>query len=101
MGYGSVQDQPATKVARTSVRVVLYTGVGCPFCPIVERRLKELQSKMDFDLGQVDITLKPGLLISRGIRALPVVEIGEARRVGNGTSEQLAQFILEHTVPRA
>jgi glutaredoxin len=100
MGYGSVQDQPATKVERTSVRVVLYTGVGCPFCPIVERRLKELQSKMDFDLGHVDITLKPGLLVSKGIRALPVIEIGDAQWVGNGTSEQLAQFILAHSIPR-
>lgn len=100
LGYGSVQDQPATTVGHTAVQVVLYTGVGCPFCPLVERRLRELQSRMEFDLKQVDITLKPGLLIAKGMRALPVIEVGEAQWVGNGTSEQLAQFIQAHAVPK-
>jgi glutaredoxin len=96
MGYGSVEDRPASQVTRTAVKVKLYTGLGCPFCPIVKRRLKELQSRMAFELREVDITFKPELLVSTGIRALPVVEIGEARWVGNGTSQQLAQFISEH-----
>jgi glutaredoxin len=98
MGYGSVEDQPAADVVRTAASVRLYTGLGCPFCPIVKRRLTELQSRMSFDLHEVDITFKPELLVSKGIRALPVIEIGEARWIGNGTSQQLAQFIAEHGV---
>ena len=99
LGYGSVEDRPAMQVSHTAVKVILYTGLGCPFCPIVKRRLTELQSRMAFELNEVDVTLKPDLLISKGIRALPVVEIGDARWVGNGTSEQLAQFIAERATP--
>ncbi len=99
MGYGSVEDRPATSVAPVAGSVTLYTGLGCPFCPIVKRRLKELQSKMAFQLHEVDITFRPELLVSSGIRALPIVEIGEARWIGNGTSQQLAQFISEHSAP--
>jgi glutaredoxin len=99
MGYGSVEDRPASKVIRTAVKVKLYTGLGCPFCPIVKQRLKELQSRMSFELREVDVTFKPESLVSTGIRALPVVEIGDARWIGNGTSQQLAQFISEHAAP--
>ena len=98
MGYGSVEDQPAVDVARTAAAVKLYTGLGCPFCPIVKRRLTELQSKMAFDLHEVDVTFKPELLVSKGIRALPVVEIDEARWVGNGT-EQTARTVHHRTCP--
>lgn len=93
MGYGSVADKPATTVRPTSVEVVLYTGIGCPFCPIVKHRLEELQPKMGFHLTEKDVTFRPEVLVAKGIRALPVIEVGETRRVGNGTSEELAAFI--------
>lgn len=93
MGYGSVADQPARSVLRAKTTVNLYTGLGCPFCPLVKTRLTELQSRMGFDLSERDVTLKPDLLIAKGIRALPVVEVGAARWVGNATSEELATFI--------
>ncbi len=96
MGYGSVEDQPATDVHPSKGKVVLYTGLGCPFCPLVKRRLNELQSTMGFELTEMDVTLKPELLIAKGIRALPVVEVGGVLWVGNGTSQQLAEFILSH-----
>ena len=99
MGYGSVEDRPATVVAPVAGNVTLYTGLGCPFCPIVKRRLTDLQSKMSFELREVDVSFYPELLISKGIRTLPVIEIGAARWVGNGTSLQLAQFIAEHAAP--
>lgn len=95
--YGSVADQPATNVQRSNAKVILYTGLGCPFCPLVSKRLNELQSTMGFELTETDVTLKPDLLIAKGIRALPVVEVGEARWVGNATSQQLASFIISHT----
>ncbi len=96
MGYGSVADQPATEAPASSTMVILYTGLGCPFCPLVKRRLQELQSRMGFELSEMDITLKPDVLIAKGIRALPVVEVAEARWVGNATSEQLASFIASN-----
>jgi glutaredoxin len=96
MGYGSVADQPATNPQQSHGKVILYTGMGCPFCPLVRKRLKELQNTMGFDLTETDVTLKPDLLITKGIRALPVVEIGGAVWVGNATSQELASFITAH-----
>jgi glutaredoxin len=93
LGYGSVVDQPAKEIHISSIKVMLYTGVGCPFCPIVKRRLIDLQSKLGYELSEMDVTLRPSLLIAKGIYALPVIEIGEAHWIGNATSEQLASFI--------
>lgn len=95
MGYGRVDDAPSrvTGQARTEVR--LYTALGCPFCPIVKQRLSALAAKMGFTLTEVDVTLKPGLLVARGIRAVPVVEVDERRLAGNATSEQLAELISQ------
>ena len=101
MGYGSVADQQATNVQPSHVKVIFYTGLGCPFCPLVKRRLHELQSRMGFELSEIDITLKPDVLIAKGIRALPVVEVAEARWVGNATSEQLATFIAGNALRSA
>jgi glutaredoxin len=100
MGYGSVDDRPSNELHHTSAKVILYTGLGCPFCPLVKSRLKDLQSEMGFDFTETDITLKPDVLISKGIRALPVVEVGQSRWVGNATSEQLATFISSNAVPK-
>lgn len=93
MGYGSVDDQPASEQRSSDAAVKLYTGVGCPFCPIVKRRLVELQKSMGFELTEIDVTLKPDLVIKKGIRALPVIEVGNSTLVGNATSEQLSKFI--------
>jgi glutaredoxin len=98
LGYGSVEDIPAKEVKYTDTDVLFYTGIGCPFCPIVKKRLEELKLKMGFRLTEIDVTLKPGLLISKGIRALPVVEVGGSQLIGNATSEHLAAFIADHII---
>jgi len=100
MGYGSVDDEPGNRLDQTHVDVTLYTGMGCPFCPIVKNRLKELQPRMEFKLKEIDITLKPDIIISKGIRAIPVVEVGRARWVGNATTDQLVKFIMEASIPK-
>jgi glutaredoxin len=97
MGYGSVDDQAAENVRPSEAKVYFYSGVGCPFCPLVKRRLTELQQRIGFTLVENDVTLKPDVLITKGIRALPVIEIGNARWVGNATSQQLAQFIAANS----
>ena len=73
IGYGSVKDRPAQEVDRTPIRVMLYTALGCPFCPVVKRRLLALMKKVGFDLQEVDVTLKPDLVSAKGILAVPVV----------------------------
>lgn len=93
MGYGEVRDEPAEILPRIPTQVTLYTALGCPFCPIVKNRLMGLRSQMDFSLEEVDVTLKPQLLMSKGIRAVPVVEVSEQRLCGNVTSAQLAELI--------
>ncbi len=93
MGYGSVEDQPASEIVPSSAQVTLYTGIGCPFCPIVKKRLLDLQTKMGFSLKEIDVTLKPELITAKGIRALPVIEVGGRLHIGNATSEQMAAFI--------
>ena len=98
MGYGSVADQPAKDIRPIHTTVNFYTGLGCPFCPIVKRRLADLQLKMGFEMNEIDVTFKPDLLIAKGIRALPVVEVEKAHWIGNATSEQLAEFIKHNSI---
>ncbi|HVN48759.1 MAG TPA: hypothetical protein VMU30_08060 [Bacteroidota bacterium] len=57
----------------------------------------ELQTKMGFQLQEFDVTLKPDVITSKGIRALPVIEINGQFHVGNATSEQLVAFITENS----
>lgn len=101
MGYGKVDDTHArlpqasgTQNEGTTLKVNLYTALGCPFCPIVERRLHALQSNLKFQINRIDVTLRPDLLTLKGIRAVPVVEVAGRRCDGNATSEQLSKLIL-------
>jgi len=97
MGYGRIEDQPAPRLTRIPAQVTLYTALGCPFCPVVKRRLMALREQMEFSLQEVDVTLKAGVLIAKGIRAVPVVEAGDRRLAGSVTSEQLAELISRTT----
>lgn len=94
LGYGRVDDQQASGVSRVATTVTLYTALGCPFCPLVEQRLEALRNEMGFSLAKQDVTLRPDLVASKGIRAVPVVEAEERRLIGNATTRQLAELIL-------
>jgi glutaredoxin len=96
MGYGSVADVPAREASAPAGlprHVVLYTANVCPFCPIVKRRLADLQPRLGFELEEVDVTFRPDLIRSKGLRSVPVIESNGSRLVGNATSEQLAAFL--------
>ncbi len=93
LGYGAVTDEAPETTAHQPVKVTLYTSLGCPFCPIVERRLGTLQEEMGFELERVDVTTRPGVLLAKGIRAVPVVEVGGRRLVGNATTRELANLV--------
>ena len=95
IGYGSVADAPAPahEPETPHQQVTLYTALCCPFCPLIEQRLERLQAGLDFSLKKIDFTLHPGLLVAKGIRAVPAVEVEGQIRTGLLTSEQLAEFI--------
>ena len=67
MGYGSVADvsAPASATAAPARRVTLYTANVCPFCPIIRKRLSELQKQMAFELEEVDVTFRPEIVLAR------------------------------------
>ena len=54
---------------------------------------------MGFTLTMIDVTLKPQTLMTKGIRSVPVVEVGEHRLVGNSTTDQLAALIALGQAP--
>lgn len=93
LGYGRVDDRLPVRLDLAPVAVRFYSFFSCPFCPIVLQRLQTLQKEMNFSLERIDVTLHPQLLVSKGIRSVPVVEVGDRRLVGNATSEQLAAFV--------
>ena len=92
-GLGSVDDKLPSSVNRAHVEVAFYSHNGCPFRPIVKRRLETLQKEIGFTLTKIDVSFKPQLAASKGIRSVPVVEVGKERLLGNATTEQLAQLI--------
>jgi glutaredoxin len=93
LGYGRIDDKLPGRLARAPVAVRFYSFFSCPFCPIVLQRLEVLQKQMGFTLERIDVTLHPEQVMRKGIRAVPVVEVGDRRLVGNSTSEQLAAFV--------
>jgi glutaredoxin len=96
MGYGSVADVPAAPMPGASPlpRVTLYTANVCPFCPIVRRRLADLQQQHPFEVEEVDVTFRPEIIRAKGLRSVPVLEAAGHVLVGNATSAQIAEFLI-------
>jgi glutaredoxin len=96
MGYGRVDDKAAGPIpSNGAADVTLYTALGCPFCPIVRRRLVALQAQLRFQLHVVDVTARPDILTRKGIWSVPVVEVGGRTWVGHATSEQLVGLLAK------
>jgi len=99
LGYGRIVDKsapippPHANPRAAPVAVNFYSFFSCPFCPIVLARLQALQKQMGFTLKTFDVTFDPRTLLTKGIRSVPVVEVGDRRVVGNSTTEQLARLI--------
>lgn len=99
LGYGRIVDKLApvpqmhSNPSAAPVAVSFYSFFSCPFCPIVLARLEALQRQMGFTLKTFDLTLRPRTVMAKGIRSVPVVEVGDHRLVGNSTTEQLAALI--------
>lgn len=98
MGYGRITDEPSQVTRPAPAAVTLYTALGCPFCPLMEERLRELQKSLGFELRKIDVTLRPDLLAAKGIRSVPVVEAGGRLLTGLVTTKELAAAISEAVV---
>ena len=94
-GYGSVADTPVdpTLVLEQLPRVTFYTANVCPFCPIVKRRLAQLQQQSQFEIDEIDVTFRPEIIRAKGLRSVPVLEANGRVLVGNATSAQIAEFL--------
>lgn len=101
LGYGDVSDRPAAPApqARGAGRVVLYTALGCPFCPLVRDRLRRLSAQWGFALEEIDVTARPDLARAKEIRAVPSIEVGGRLHAGAATTRALAELILGGAAP--
>lgn len=101
MGYGSVQDTPAggTSIEVPLPKVTLYTANVCPFCPIIRRRLADLQRHGSFEVEEVDVTFRPEIIRAKRLRSVPVLEADGRLLVGNATSAQIAEFLRSASTP--
>jgi glutaredoxin len=95
LGYGRIVDEAAEAAGNAPAKVVLYTALGCPFCPLMEQRVEDLRKQMGFTLEKIDVTLRPDLLTAKGIRSVPVVEVGARLLFGLVTTKELAAAIAE------
>jgi glutaredoxin len=93
LGYGSVEDVPADGKSYGAREVILYTSLGCPFCPIVEKRLRALSEETGFKFTIIDVTFRPKVISSKGIKSVPVVEADGRRIVGNATTSELTALV--------
>jgi len=95
LGYGSVADAPAPPLSDSTKlpSVTLYTANVCPFCPIVKRRLAELQRQSPFEVQEIDVTFRPEIIRAKGLRSVPVLEANGRVLVGNATTAQIVGFL--------
>ncbi len=95
LGYGRIADEPAAGSAPNApAKVIFYTALGCPFCPLMEERLAGLGVPVE----KIDVTLRPDLLASKGIRSVPVVEVGGRFLTGLVSTKDLAEAIGQLTL---
>ncbi len=95
LGYGSVENESASVPvqAKGVSKVIVYTANVCPFCPIVKKRLAELQRELDFELEEMDVTFRQDIIKKKGLRSVPVIETDGRYWVGNATTAQLVEFL--------
>lgn len=93
LGYGPVDDRTPRSLGPAPVSVTLYTAAGCPFCPVLERRLRALEDSMGIGLSVIDVTLRPDIIKQKRLRSVPTVEVGGTLIPGNLTSEALVDVI--------
>jgi hypothetical protein len=59
----------------------------------MEQRLRDLQAEMGFSIEKIDVTLRPEILVSRGIRSVPAIDTGGRILFGLVTKKALAAAI--------
>jgi len=69
--------------------LIFYRSFFCPFCPEARRRIELLQKEYDFEVKDVNVTWRPDILIKKGIKAVPTIEVEGQVIVGLPTTKQL------------
>jgi len=73
--------------------LIFYTSFFCPFCPEAKRRIEALRKAYEFELEEVNVTWRPDILIQKGIKAVPTVEVDGQVVVGLPTTRQLKELL--------
>jgi len=76
-----------------SKTLIFYKSFFCPFCPEAERRIEALRKEHDFEVKEVNVTWRPDILIKKGIKAVPTVEVEGKMFVGLPTTRQLKELL--------
>jgi len=76
-----------------SKTLIFYKSFFCPFCPEAERRIEALRKEHDFEVKEVNVTWRPDILIQKGIKAVPTVEVDGQVVVGLPTTRQLKELL--------
>ncbi len=53
----------------------------------------EMKRNLQFDLRVVDVTFQPQLVLKKGWKSVPIIEVSGRYWVGNATSAQLLEFL--------
>jgi hypothetical protein len=53
----------------------------------------ELQRQGGFEVEDIDVTFRPEIIRSKGLRSVPVLEANGRVLVGNATSARIAEFL--------
>jgi len=93
-------DEGAEAAGNAPVKVVLYTALGCPSAPSSSSAGRTAAAD-GVHTGEIDVTLRPDLLAAKGIRSVPVVEVGARLLFGLVTTKELAKAIAEAREPIA
>ncbi len=73
--------------------LIFYKSFFCPFCPEAKRRVEALRREYDFELKEVNVTWRPDILVNKGIKAVPTVEVDGKMIVGLPTTQRLKQIL--------
>jgi len=73
--------------------LILHKSDICPFCAEAKRSIEALRQNYNFELKEVDVSWRPEILIKKGIKEVPTMEVGGKKIVGVPTVRQLLALL--------
>ncbi|MDH3355762.1 MAG: thioredoxin family protein [Chromatiales bacterium] len=84
------------------ITATLFTAPGCPHCSGVKAVLQQLIQEGTVDnLDVIDITQQPDLAEERGIRSVPLLEMGALTFTGEQSLKELRKWVVRISDPEA